>query len=239
MFRRARVQVGRGGAGRLAGSNTVAQKNSHGKKAQRVSLIGPPAHRQNRSAGNSWQLTDCQHELARRTACPPSHTGSAVGPLHVYAPSKEQPAATSSSSSEDSFGSVSSADSVEATNLSREVEGNGLSPTVSTRRILDPVKADMQILHDNLVQIGEKRHPKLGAATRQIFGGGGKRLRPAIVLLVARATCELAGLRSALHLALQHMCIQPGLVILEACVTGIVAEQAPKPDLACAMQRYH
>ncbi|KAK9864069.1 hypothetical protein WJX84_010182 [Apatococcus fuscideae] len=90
--------------------------------------------------------------------------------------------------------SISSAGSVEATNLSREVEGNGLSPTVSTHRILDPVKADMQILHDNLVRIGEKRHPKLGAATRQIFGGGGKRLRPAIVLLVARATCQLSGL---------------------------------------------
>lgn len=197
MFRRARVQVGRGGAGRLAGSNTVAQNTGHGHKAQREALIGPPAQRQNRSADDCWQLAECQHELARRTACPASHTASALGPLHVYAPSKEQSAATSSSSSVDSLESISSADAVEATNLSREVEGNGLSPTVSTRRILDPVKADMQILHDNLVQIGEKRHPKLGAATRQIFGGGGKRLRPAIVLLVARATCELAGLRLA------------------------------------------
>ena len=191
------MQVGRGGAGRLAGNSSRAQQKGRGQQAQHVALTGPPAQRHSRTAESSWQLADCQHELERRIACQTSRSSSAAGPLHVIAPSKEQaaPSSDSSSASSQTLESISSAGSVEATNLSREVEGNGLSPTVSTHRILDPVKADMQILHDNLVRIGEKRHPKLGAATRQIFGGGGKRLRPAIVLLVARATCQLSGLR--------------------------------------------
>lgn len=52
-----------------------------------------------------------------------------------------------------------------------------------------PVEADLQILADNLKQlVGSKEHPILSAAAEHLFGAGGKRIRPAIVLLVSRAT---------------------------------------------------
>lgn len=58
-----------------------------------------------------------------------------------------------------------------------------------------PVAADMEQMNANLRGIVGDRHPMLQAAAEQIFGAGGKRLRPAIVFLVARATAELEGLR--------------------------------------------
>lgn len=70
-------------------------------------------------------------------------------------------------------------------------------PTVTSAEILTPVRADMEILSHNLKSIVGKRHPLLMAAAQQIFGAGGKKLRPAIVLLMARATAKLAGLRCA------------------------------------------
>ncbi|MUL36993.1 solanesyl diphosphate synthase [Gloeocapsopsis dulcis] len=54
--------------------------------------------------------------------------------------------------------------------------------------LFSPIEADLQILSENLVQLVGKRHPKLFAAAKHLFGAGGKRLRPAIVLLVSRAT---------------------------------------------------
>jgi all-trans-nonaprenyl-diphosphate synthase len=45
-----------------------------------------------------------------------------------------------------------------------------------------------------LVDVVGKRHPLLRAAADQIFSAGGKRLRPLIVLLVARATYTMHGL---------------------------------------------
>jgi len=47
---------------------------------------------------------------------------------------------------------------------------------------------------DNLKQLVGARHPLLGAAAEHLFSAGGKRLRPALVLLVARATRLEAGL---------------------------------------------
>jgi all-trans-nonaprenyl-diphosphate synthase len=46
----------------------------------------------------------------------------------------------------------------------------------------------LQILADNLKQLVGNRHPILYAAAEHLFGAGGKHLRPAIVLLVSRAT---------------------------------------------------
>ena len=66
---------------------------------------------------------------------------------------------------------------------------------MSSSQILEPVAADMQILSENLQNLVGKRHPLLMAAAHQIFGAGGKKLRPAIVLLCARATKEVRGLR--------------------------------------------
>ncbi|MBG1269044.1 solanesyl diphosphate synthase [Nostoc sp. WHI] len=51
-----------------------------------------------------------------------------------------------------------------------------------------PVEADLQLLADNLKQLVGNRHPILFAAAEHLFGAGGKRIRPAIVLLISRAT---------------------------------------------------
>lgn len=68
------------------------------------------------------------------------------------------------------------------------------SPTMSSSQILAPVRDDMEQMAENLRNIVGNRNPLLLAAAEQIFGAGGKKLRPAIVFLVARATAELSGL---------------------------------------------
>mmetsp|Transcript_13753 Transcript_13753/g.50075 ORF Transcript_13753/g.50075 Transcript_13753/m.50075 type:complete len:412 (+) Transcript_13753:192-1427(+) len=60
--------------------------------------------------------------------------------------------------------------------------------------ILAPVRSDMEILQENLQNVVGNRNPTLVAAAKQIFGAGGKRMRPAICLLVARATMPLGGM---------------------------------------------
>lgn len=69
------------------------------------------------------------------------------------------------------------------------------STNVSSSQILGPVRDDMEQMAANLRNVVGNRHPLLMAAAEQIFGAGGKKLRPAIVFLVARATAELMGLR--------------------------------------------
>ncbi|NEO25859.1 MAG: solanesyl diphosphate synthase [Kamptonema sp. SIO4C4] len=58
----------------------------------------------------------------------------------------------------------------------------------SATSLFSPVDADLGILASNLKQLIGARHPILSAAAEHLFGAGGKRLRPAIVLLVARGT---------------------------------------------------
>ncbi len=60
--------------------------------------------------------------------------------------------------------------------------------TFSTTSLLAPVEQDLHILTDNLKQLIGARHPILGAAAEHLFEAGGKRIRPAIVFLVSRAT---------------------------------------------------
>ena len=57
-----------------------------------------------------------------------------------------------------------------------------------------PVMGDMEQMRMNLRDIVGRKNPLLLAAADQIFGAGGKRLRPVLVFLVARATAQLAGL---------------------------------------------
>ncbi|KAF5835267.1 isoprenoid synthase domain-containing protein [Dunaliella salina] len=57
--------------------------------------------------------------------------------------------------------------------------------------IVAPAQADVEILNVNLKNVVGDRHPMLMAAAEQIFGAGGKKLRPLIVFLVARATASL------------------------------------------------
>jgi all-trans-nonaprenyl-diphosphate synthase len=61
----------------------------------------------------------------------------------------------------------------------------------STTSLFAPVEADLELLSKNLKELIGARHPILHAAAEHLFGAGGKRLRPAVVFLVSRAT--LAG----------------------------------------------
>ncbi len=58
----------------------------------------------------------------------------------------------------------------------------------SVKSLFAPVEADLVVLTENLKNLVGARHPILYAAAEHLFGAGGKRLRPAIVLLIARAT---------------------------------------------------
>jgi all-trans-nonaprenyl-diphosphate synthase len=60
--------------------------------------------------------------------------------------------------------------------------------TISVTSLFAPVETDLKILAENLKKLVGARHPILGAAAEHLFDAGGKRIRPAIVLLVARAT---------------------------------------------------
>ena len=96
-----------------------------------------------------------------------------IVPLRVFAPLREASSALANSVKEtlDVSGSKTSIKSIQA-----------------------PVSKDMDICRKNLVDVVGKRHPLLRAAADQIFSAGGKRLRPLIVLLVARATYTMHGL---------------------------------------------
>lgn len=59
---------------------------------------------------------------------------------------------------------------------------------ISTTSLFAPVETDLLLLSENLTNLVSARHPILGAAAEHLFDAGGKRLRPAIVLLVSRAT---------------------------------------------------
>jgi all-trans-nonaprenyl-diphosphate synthase len=58
----------------------------------------------------------------------------------------------------------------------------------SATSLFFPVEADLRLLTENLKQLVGARHPILYAAAEHLFGAGGKRVRPAIVLLISRAT---------------------------------------------------
>ena len=57
----------------------------------------------------------------------------------------------------------------------------------SATSLFSPVEADLALLTDNLKNLVGARHKILYAAAEHLFGAGGKRIRPAIVLLLARA----------------------------------------------------
>jgi all-trans-nonaprenyl-diphosphate synthase len=58
----------------------------------------------------------------------------------------------------------------------------------STISLFSPVEEDLRLLTENLKNLIGARHPILFAAAEHLFGNKGKQLRPAIVLLMARAT---------------------------------------------------
>lgn len=58
---------------------------------------------------------------------------------------------------------------------------------LSVTSLFAPVESDLHLLVENLKNLVGAKHPILYAAAEHLFGAGGKRIRPAIVLLMARA----------------------------------------------------
>lgn len=73
---------------------------------------------------------------------------------------------------------------------------------VSIQAVREPVAAEMEQMAINLRNAVGRRHPMLMSAADQIFGAGGKRLRPMIVFLVGKATCAAASIE---HLTDRHL----------------------------------
>nr|YP_010335802.1 prenyl transferase [Chroothece richteriana]UNJ14208.1 prenyl transferase [Chroothece richteriana] len=61
---------------------------------------------------------------------------------------------------------------------------------VASNLIFAPIEKDLSALNQNLQNMIGARHPVLYAAAEHLFAAGGKRLRPAIVLLCAKASAE-------------------------------------------------
>lgn len=66
---------------------------------------------------------------------------------------------------------------------------------ISVTNLFQVVADDLQTLNKNLLSIVGAENPVLMSAAEQIFGAGGKRMRPALVFLVSRATAEIVGLK--------------------------------------------
>ena len=59
---------------------------------------------------------------------------------------------------------------------------------LANTKIFEPINDDLIILNNNLTKMVGAKHPILYAAAEHLFNAAGKRIRPAIVLLVAKAT---------------------------------------------------
>eukprot|EP01018_Ginkgo_biloba_P011004 Gb_34726 [translate_table: standard] len=66
---------------------------------------------------------------------------------------------------------------------------------MSISSLMAAVADDLQVLNDNLQAVVGAENPVLMSAAEQIFSAGGKRMRPALVFLVSRATAQMAGLK--------------------------------------------
>ncbi|KAF5787251.1 putative transferase [Helianthus annuus] len=77
-------------------------------------------------------------------------------------------------------------------------DASGLSSVLSEKKestsLFEAVSDDLLTLNKNLQSIVGAENPVLMSAAEQIFSAGGKRMRPALVFLVSRATLELTGL---------------------------------------------
>ncbi|KAJ6949959.1 hypothetical protein NC651_003818 [Populus alba x Populus x berolinensis] len=67
--------------------------------------------------------------------------------------------------------------------------------SISITNLFEVVADDLQTLNQNLQSIVGAENPVLMSAAEQIFGAGGKRMRPALVFLVSRATAEVVGMK--------------------------------------------
>ncbi|XP_047177740.1 solanesyl diphosphate synthase 1, chloroplastic [Vigna umbellata] len=83
---------------------------------------------------------------------------------------------------------------IEGLNKGLNLKGFSETP-ISAARFFEAVADDLVTLNKNLQSIVGAENPVLMSAAEQIFSAGGKRMRPALVFLVARATAELLGLK--------------------------------------------
>ncbi len=88
-------------------------------------------------------------------------------------------------------------------NERRNGNGNGSGSGASTANgrgldmmtvITQPVASEMQQQTDGLRNVVGERHPLLTTAAEHLFQAGGKRVRPLIAILVAKATRKLHGM---------------------------------------------
>ena len=85
----------------------------------------------------------------------------------------------------------------ESARQSASIDPRDKGISVSISDVRRPVAEDMDVMVKNLKNVVGDRHPMLMAAAEQIFGAGGKRLRPMLVFLVARATSKFMQQRCA------------------------------------------
>lgn len=88
--------------------------------------------------------------------------------------------------------------------VSTKASVSGLAPVldlnksekpISLTNVFEVVADDLLILNKNLQNIVGAENPVLMSAAEQIFGAGGKRVRPALVFLVSRASAEISRLK--------------------------------------------
>ena len=167
--------TGAGGASRLPTHAPAGSQPS--KKVKRPYIFnGHLLHEQRPQAAQGRALEPKEQPRYTRVAAP----------LRVYAPTREDTEVDSSHDSAESSGDQYDIGSISIDTPEQE---SASSSSVSTSEILAPVKNDMESMNANLRRIVGGRHPLLVQAADQIFGAGGKKLRPAIVFLAARATC--------------------------------------------------
>ncbi|XP_016440145.1 solanesyl diphosphate synthase 2, chloroplastic-like [Nicotiana tabacum] len=78
---------------------------------------------------------------------------------------------------------------------------NKSAKPISLTNVFEVVADDLLTLNKNLQNIVGSENPVLMSAAEQIFGAGGKRVRPALVFLVSRATAAISGLK---ELTIEH-----------------------------------
>ena len=157
-------------SGALGDSNALRQQQARPRGLSAGLRQAQPARAQ---ALSSWDADDAESKRSQR--------GAAAGPLRVFTPIAE--AASPSGALPDFMGGQ------------RLAFGDAVPAAVSIDEIMRPVAEDMESCRQNLLNVVGERHPLLLAAADQIFSAGGKRLRPLIVFLVARATYPITGLR--------------------------------------------
>ena len=112
-----------------------------------------------------------------------------------FAGSVVAPAETASSSSSSSLsppgGNVDNVTTMSAPTSEDELATMKKARDGELLAIMEPVSDDFEIMRNNLLNIVGSRHPMLVAAAEDIFGAGGKRVRPMLSLLVARATLPI------------------------------------------------